>query len=80
MNYGQAQALKVLAAARMGLVVCEEDAALTMLKGLPVHAMVGARVEREACRVHEIMRTSQKRVRVANGHVADLQREYGLVR
>jgi|JI8StandDraft_1071087.scaffolds.fasta_scaffold267994_2 hypothetical protein len=79
MNYGQAQAVKVLAAARMGIEVGDEETAKAMLSGAPVHAMFGARLEGEACRVHELIRTSEERVREANEHVAAITREYGFV-
>lgn len=78
MNYGQSQALKVLAAERMGLKVSDAETAKALLSGSPVHVMLSARLEREACRLHNELRGSEDLVRQANGHVAELQREYGL--
>ena len=79
MNYGQCQAIKVLAAHRMNLdPACVADATAMML-GIAVHPMAAASVEREACRIHNALALDETSVRAANGHVANLKAEYGFV-
>ena len=77
MNYGQCQAIKVLAAHRMNLdPACVADAT-AMMQGASVHPMAAASVEREACRIHNALALDETSVRAANGHVATLMAEYG---
>lgn len=77
MNYGQSQALKVVAAHRMGLNPSCVNNAIAILMGLPVHPMFAASVEREATRIHNELALDESRVREANGHVANVMAEYG---
>ena len=79
MNYGQAQALKVLAAERLGLDPADTETAHKMLSGKPVHVMHSVRVSAEATRMHNLIRGDAGKVQAANEHVAALQREFGLV-
>lgn len=77
MNYGQCQAIKVLAAHRMNLApACVADAT-AMMQGASVHPIVFASVSREACRIHNALALDETSVRAANGHVATLMAEYG---
>ena len=77
MNYGQCQAIKVLAAHRMNLDPSYVADATAMMQGASVHPIVSASVSREACRIHNALALDETNVRVANGHVATLMAEYG---
>lgn len=77
MNYGQCQAVKVLAAHRMGLTATCTDDAIALMMGRPVHPMIAAAVEREAARIHNELAQDASTVNTANTHVHALMAEYG---
>lgn len=77
MNYGQSQALKVLAAHRMGLTATCTDDAIALMMGRPVHPMIAAAIGREAARIHNELAQDASTVNTANTHVHALMAEYG---
>lgn len=78
MNYGQSQAVMVLAGERMGYPMANADNARAVLEGKPMHVMFGAAIEKEATELHNKLRTQGELVNQANKHCADLIAEYGL--
>ena len=77
MTYGDAQAIKVLAAERLGLEVWCVDTARAMLRGDPVHAMRSAAVSAEGHRVHNQLCGDARKVSAANIHSEAIRAEYG---
>jgi len=81
MQYGQAQAVKVLAGERMGFTVSNVDDAKKVLQcGVDsVHPMVGAQISKAATDVHNQLCTQSADVLAkANKHVADVCAEFGV--
>lgn len=78
MNYGQQQAVMVLAGERMGFSMVNAAIARTVLEGKPVHPMHGVAIEKEATELHNKIRTQAELVNQANKHCADLIGEYHL--
>ena len=77
MNYGQCQAVKVLAAHRIGLNPSCVDDAIALMMGRPVHPVIAASVEREAARIHNELAQDGSTVSTATTHVHALMAEYG---
>ena len=79
MNYGQSQAVIVLAGQRMGITIENAENAEKLLKGEAVHAMHGAAISREATAIHNQISVQPAEVMAqANKHCDDLISEYGL--
>ena len=79
MNYGQTQAVMVLAGKRLGYEMPNAANAEKVLGGESVHVMHQAAIEREAVDIHEIIRGEPPEVMAqANKHCADLIAEYKL--
>lgn len=76
-NYGQWQALKVLAAERLGLVPSDVGTATGLLEGKTPHVMLFASLDKEASRVHNVIRGDAALVEKANGEVLALASQYG---
>jgi len=55
-TYGESNALMILVAETMGLAPALVDAARQLLQGKPLHPMTGASMEREAVRIHDLVR------------------------
>lgn len=78
MNYGQSQAVMVLAGERMGYPMANAGNARAVLEGKPVHVMFGAAIEKEAAELHNKIRKRVDLVNQANKHCTDLIAEYHL--
>jgi len=78
LTYCQSQALKVLAADKMGLNPQHVDDAQKMMRGCDVHPMTFASVEHQATQVHNELASDPEKVEQANHHVKTLLTEYGL--
>jgi len=81
MNYGQAQAVKVIAGERMGYHMSNVDDAKKVLQhGVgSVHPMVSARISIAADDLHNKLCTQSPDVLFqSNKHVADVCKEFGL--
>ncbi len=78
MNYGQQQAVMVLAGQRLGFTSTYADMATKVLIGDPVHVMHNAAIEREATDIHNRVRKSPEVMAQANKHCVDLIAEYNL--
>lgn len=78
MNYGQCQAVKVLAGERLGYSMSTADYARTILEGKALHPMFSASMSREATDFHNRLRTQPEQMTKANEHVTAIIREYGL--
>ncbi len=78
LTYEQANAVIVCAAERMGLSPSNLDTAKAVCEGKPVHVMFAARLEAEACRVHNMIRADVDRVCEGNRLAATIVAEYGL--
>lgn len=76
MNYGQQQAIMVLAGERLGFPMATAAHARVTLEGKPVHPMHGAAVEKEATELHNKIRAQADLVTQANKHCADLIAEF----
>ncbi|MEJ6002546.1 hypothetical protein [Paucibacter soli] len=77
MSYGGANAVKILAAERMGITVALSDLAKSLLRGEAVDPSAGVAIEREAVRLHNAIRKDGTRLPVANRHAQDVLMEYG---
>ncbi|MDD2741275.1 MAG: hypothetical protein PHV02_03320 [Rhodocyclaceae bacterium] len=78
-NYGQMQAVMVLAGKRLGYEMPSVANAEKVLGGEPVHVMHQAAIERDAADIHKIIRGDPPEVMAqANKHCADLISEYKL--
>lgn len=78
MNYGQSQALKVLAAHRLGIGTIYVNDSTEMLMGKDVHPTTFAAVEKEAARINNILAQDVAKIAKANEIVITLLAEYGL--
>ncbi|WP_404666744.1 hypothetical protein [Roseateles asaccharophilus] len=77
MTYRDGNAVKILAAERMGIRVSHSDVAQTALRGEPTASSAGQQIEIEACRLHNFIRGDGARMHAANKHAADILIEYG---
>ena len=77
MTYGDGNAIIVLTAARMGLSPASLHDASRQLRGVPLHPITGAAIEREACRIHATMRLEPALVDTANRHANAIKAQYG---
>ena len=78
LTYEQANAVIVLAAERMGLSPSNLENAKAVCEGRPIHMIFAARLEAEACRVHNMIRADVDRVCEGNRLAAEIAAEYGL--
>lgn len=78
MNYGQSQAVMVLAGERLGVTVAHAAMAKVVLEGGPLHVMHSAAISVEATELHNQIRTQPDMVAKANAHCVDLIAEYKL--
>jgi len=78
MNYGQSQAVMVLAGERLGFPMSHAAMAKTVLEGGPLHVMHSAAISVEATEFHNQIRTQPDMVAKANAHCVDLVAEYNL--
>lgn len=78
MNYGQSQAVMVLAGERMGFLTGNTENARAVLEGKPMHPTFGAALEKLATELHEKIHAQVELVNQANKHCEDLIAEYGL--
>lgn len=76
-NYGQSMAAMVLTAQRMGRDPLCVEYAEKLMKGLDVHPMHCAAVEREALHFHEEVRIDEAVIRQANEQVLSVMSDYG---
>jgi len=76
MTYGDAQALKVLAADRLGLEPACVDFALDQLNGKPVPPMSSARLSKVATDMHNRIAADADLVARANVVVAEIKNTY----
>lgn len=78
MNYGQSQAVMVLAGERMGFPMAHAAMAKTVLEGRPLHVMHSAAISAEAVELHNQIRTQPDMVAKANALCIELIAEYNL--
>ncbi len=76
MTYGDAQALKVLAAERLGLNPSCVDIAKDQLNGKPVHPMLSAQLDKAATNAHNQIAADETLVARANEAFAEIQNQY----
>lgn len=76
MTYGDAQALKVLAAERLGLDPACVDIAQDTLNGIPVHPMFSARLSSVATDMHNLIAADENLVARANEVVSETKNTY----
>lgn len=76
MTYGDGQAIKILAADRMGLSPERLEDAKRLLEGKAIHPIVFAEIEREATRVHNIFAEDPGLLDKANAHGMAIAEEY----
>jgi hypothetical protein len=76
MTYGDAQALKVLAAERLGLNPSCVDIAKDQLNGKPVHPMLSAQLDKSATDMHNKIAADETLVARANEAFAEIQKQY----
>lgn len=78
MNYGQSQAVMVLAGERMGFSMATTDTAKQMLSGASVHPMFAVAVEKEATSLHNQIHSDADAVNRANKCCAEIIAEHHL--
>lgn len=78
MDYGQLQAVMVLAGERLGFVMEHAAMAKQVLEGTPLHVMHRVSIEAEAVEFHNKIRTQPEMVAQAIAHRVDLIAEYNL--
>lgn len=76
MTYGDAQALKVLAAERMGLNPSCIQIAHDQLNGKPVHPMLSAQLGKAADAVHNQLSSDENMVARANDVIKEIMKVY----
>jgi hypothetical protein len=77
-TYGELQAMKILAADELGLQPSDLGTAKDLMQGRQPHAMLLARMEREAVRIHNLIRGDVRLVQRANEQMKILAARYGL--
>lgn len=77
MTYGDGNAIMIIAADRMGLSPALLDEAIKQLKGESIHPMTAAAIEKEACRMNDLVRQDDVLLAKANSHAQALKVEYG---
>lgn len=76
MTYGDAQALKVLAAERMGLNPSCIQIAHDQLNGKPVHPMLSAQLSKAADAIHNQLASDENMVAHANEVIKEIMKAY----
>lgn len=77
MTYGDAQALKVLAAERMGLNPSCIQIAHDQLNGKPIHPMLSAQLGKAADEIHNQLASDENMVARANEVIKEIMTKYG---
>ena len=77
MTYADANAIKILAADRMGFSPLLVDMATRQLQGEQIHPMDGAAMDTEASRIHNALRNNGALLPTANLHAESIKQEYG---
>jgi len=77
-NYGQQQAVMVLAGERLGFSISNTENARTLLEGKPLHPIYGFALEKEASTLLKQVRKKPEMLAQANKHCEDLIAEFRL--
>lgn len=77
MNYGDAQALKVLVGSMLGIYAGATDAAERHLQGEPVQPMFMSEVDKKASEIHNIIAKDHKLISKANEAGKTIAASYG---